>query len=133
MIQSVVRDNFGRKGAQVVEANLEVARRSYDYAHERYAEGFPHRVTAIPGAPRRMVISGTQAFCLGAVMGGCRFVAAYPMTPSTGVIEWMAGHGQRYGVLAKHVEDEIAAICMAIGANHAGVRGMASTSGGAFP
>ncbi len=132
MIQSVVRDNFGRKGAQVVEANLEVARRSYDYAHERYAEGFPHRVTAIAGAPRRMVISGTQAFCLGAVMGGCRFVAAYPMTPSTGVIEWMAGHGQRYGVVAKHVEDEIAAICMAIGANHAGVRGMASTSGGGF-
>ncbi len=131
-VNSVVQDNFRRKGPKVVDANLEVARRSYDYARERYAAGFAYTVEAIPDAPQRMLISGTQAFCLGAVMGGCRFAAAYPMTPSTGIIEWMSGHAQKYGVVAKHVEDEIAAICMAIGANHAGVRGMASTSGGGF-
>jgi len=131
-VQSVIRENFRRKGDKVVDANLEVARRAYDYAHEHYGGDFTYQVEAVPGAPQRMLLSGTQAFCLGAVMGGCRFIAAYPMTPATPVIEWMAGHGQKYGVVAKHAEDEIAAICMAIGANHAGVRGMASTSGGGF-
>jgi 2-oxoglutarate ferredoxin oxidoreductase subunit alpha len=131
-INSVIRDNFRSKGQKVVDANLEVARRSYAHAQERYAAGFEHTVSPIEGAPQRMLVTGNQAFCMGALMGGCRFVAAYPMTPATTIIEWMSGHAIEYGVVTKHVEDEIAAICMAIGANHAGVRGMAATSGGGF-
>jgi 2-oxoglutarate ferredoxin oxidoreductase subunit alpha len=79
-----------------------------------------------------MRITGNQAFALGALAGGCRFVSAYPMTPATSIIEWMARHEHQYGVIAKHAEDEIAAINMAIGANLAGVRAMTSTSGGGF-
>lgn len=131
-IEGVVRDNFRVKGDRVVQGNLEVARRGWEFAHERYASDFGFRVEAIDGAPRRMVMTGNQAFCMGALMGGCRFVAAYPMTPATGIIEWMAGHQDTYGIVTKHVEDEIAAICMAIGANHVGVRAMAATSGGGF-
>jgi len=129
-INGVIRDNFQAKGQQVVNANLEVARKGYAYARERL-DGFAYQVRPLD-APRRMVLTGNQALCLGALVGGCRFVAAYPMTPATGIIEWMAAHQERYGIVTKHVEDEIAAICMAIGANHMGVRGMAATSGGGF-
>jgi 2-oxoglutarate ferredoxin oxidoreductase subunit alpha len=54
------------------------------------------------------------------------------MTPSTSIIEWMARHEHEYGVVAKHAEDEIAAINMAIGANFVGARAMTATSGGGF-
>jgi 2-oxoglutarate ferredoxin oxidoreductase subunit alpha len=54
------------------------------------------------------------------------------MTPATSIIEWMAKHEHEYGVVTKHAEDEIAAICMAIGANFAGARAMTATSGGGF-
>ncbi|MGB9299973.1 MAG: 2-oxoacid:acceptor oxidoreductase subunit alpha, partial [Anaerolineae bacterium] len=65
-------------------------------------------------------------------MAGCKFVAGYPMTPATPILQWMAAHGERYGVVVKHTEDEIAAMMMVIGAAHAGVRAMAPTSGGGF-
>ncbi len=128
---SVIRDNFIKKGQSVVDSNLEVARRAYDYASENYATDFDYRLTSVK-APPRMVINGNQAFCLGAVLGGCRFISAYPMTPATPIFEWMSTHAAKYGIVSKHTEDEIAAISMAIGANHAGVRAMTTTSGGGF-
>ena len=131
-LADVIRKNFKRKGEDVVAANLRVARVAYLYAQERYATGFDWKLQQVPGAPQRMVMSGNQAFSMGALAGGCRFIAAYPMTPATSIIEWLARHGTQFGVVAKHAEDEIAAVCMAIGANFAGVRGMAATSGGGF-
>jgi 2-oxoglutarate ferredoxin oxidoreductase subunit alpha len=128
---SVIRDNFARKGQQVVDTNLATARKAYDFARERYAADFEYKLKSIE-APARMVLNGNQAICLGALLGGCRFVAGYPMTPTTPLLEWMATHADRYGLVMKHAEDEIAAICMAIGANHVGVRGMVATSGGGF-
>jgi 2-oxoglutarate ferredoxin oxidoreductase subunit alpha len=130
-ISGIIRDNFGKKGQKVVDANLAVAQRAYDQARKLYASGFEHKLNPVE-APRRMVLNGNQAFCLGALLGGCRFASAYPMTPASSIIEWWAGHASQYGLVAKHAEDEIAAMCMAIGANHAGVRGMTATSGGGF-
>ncbi len=127
----VIRQNFRRKGGEVVAANLRVARAAYLYAEEHYAAGFAWKLAATPGPPRPLV-AGNQAFALGALAGGCRFVSAYPMTPATTIIEWMAKHEEEYGVVTKHAEDEIAAICMAIGANFAGARAMTATSGGGF-
>jgi len=130
-IANVIRDNFAKKGKPVVDANLEVARKAYDFTHERYAADFKYKLTPIE-APVRMVINGNHALSIGAVMGACRFMSAYPMTPATSIFEWMSTHAAQYGIVTKHAEDEIAAICMAIGANHAGVRGMTATSGGGF-
>lgn len=127
----VIRDNFAKKGQDVVSANLEVAQRACDLAQERYAADFDYKLDPVE-APARMVINGNHAISLGAVLGGCRFMSAYPMTPATSIMEWMATHADRYGLVVKHTEDEIAAICMAIGANFAGVRGMTATSGGGF-
>lgn len=131
-IMSVIEDNFRKKGREVVDGNLRVSQAAHDLARDRYAAGFAWKLEAIPGAPRRMVINGNQAFALGALLGGCRFVAGYPMTPGSPVLEWMAANSARYGVVTKHAEDEIAAACMVTGAALAGVRAMAPTSGGGF-
>jgi len=131
-LADVIRANFKRKGADVVAANLRVARAAYQYALAKYATGFGWKLRPVADAPKRMVMSGNQAFCLGALAGGCRFIAAYPMTPSTSIIEWMTRHAERFGIVTKHAEDEIGAICMAIGANLVGARGMVATSGGGF-
>jgi len=130
-VASVIRDNFAKKGQLVVDTNLEVARKAYDFARERYADDFDYKLERVE-APPRMVINGNQAICLGALLGGCRFISAYPMTPATSIFEWLSVHAARYGLVTKHTEDEIAAILMATGANHVGVRAMTVTSGGGF-
>lgn len=128
----IIRTNFQRKGPEVVAANLRVARAAYIYAQERYASDFEWKLEKLADAPERMVMSGNAAFALGALAGGCRFISAYPMTPATSIIEWLAKHEHEYGVVTKHAEDEIAAVCMAIGASFVGARAMTATSGGGF-
>jgi len=131
-LADVIRDNFRSKGDDVVAANLRVARTAYLYAQERYASDFEWKLEQVPDASQRMVMSGNQAFALGALAAGCRFMSAYPMTPATSIIEWLAKHEHKFGVVTKHAEDEIAAVCMAIGANFVGARAMTATSGGGF-
>jgi 2-oxoglutarate ferredoxin oxidoreductase subunit alpha len=130
-LQSVVRDNFARKGQAVVDGNLAAVEAGYSEA-QRYAGDYPFKLQRIAAAPRRMAISGTEAFAMGALAGGCRFVCGYPMTPGSIALHWMAAHSQEYGVAIKHTEDEIAAINMAIGAAHVGARALVPTSGGGF-
>lgn len=130
-ILGVIADNFGKKGAAIVEANERVARAAYTLAREQYAEAFAREMPARE-APPRLVIDANHAFAMGALMSGCQFVAGYPMTPASSVLEYMAQHGPDWGVAVKHAEDEIAAINMCVGAAHAGVRAMTSTSGGGF-
>ena len=132
VMASVIEDNFGKKGAEAVEGNLRVAEAAYRFARDNYADRFDYELGRIKDAPSRMLINGNEALALGALLGGCKFVAGYPMTPATSILQWMAGHGERYGVVVKHTEDEIAAILMLIGAAHVGVRAMAPTSGGGF-
>lgn len=130
-MESVIQDNFGAKGPDVVESNLAVVRAAHDLARERYAKDFRYKLRPLD-APPRMLVSGNEAISLGALVGGCRFVSAYPMTPATSVVEWMAALPPELGVVTKHAEDEIAAACMAIGAAYAGARALTATSGGGF-
>lgn len=130
-LESVIRDNFARKGQAVVDGNLAAVAVGYQEGR-KHAADFPFKLKRIPGAPRRMVVNGTQAFSLGALAGGCRFVAGYPMTPGSPVLHWMAAHAAHHGVVTKHTEDEIAAVNMAIGAAHMGARVLVPTSGGGF-
>jgi 2-oxoglutarate ferredoxin oxidoreductase subunit alpha len=130
-IVSVVDDNFRRKGDAVVQANRRVAQEAYDQARERFGAAFPWKLEAKAG-PRRLSITGNQAFAMGALAAGCKFVAGYPMTPATTILEYMARHSAAWGIVTKHAESETAAINMVVGAAHAGVRAMAPTSGGGF-
>jgi len=130
-MQDVIRQNFARKGQAVVDGNLAAVEAGYQEGRKCVAD-FPFKLERIPDAPPRMVVNGTQAFSLGALAGGCRFVSGYPMTPGSPVLHWMAAHAASYGVATKHTEDEIAAINMAIGAAHMGARALVPTSGGGF-
>jgi 2-oxoglutarate ferredoxin oxidoreductase subunit alpha len=79
-----------------------------------------------------MLVSGNNAVSLGAVAAGLRFYSAYPMSPSTSIMEALAALGDEAGLVVEQAEDEIAAINMAIGASYAGARAMTGTSGGGF-
>jgi len=69
---------------------------------------------------------------MGGAAAGVKFYCAYPMSPSTGVLHWMAAHASKAGIMVRQVEDEIGVINMAIGAAQAGCRAMCATSGGGF-
>jgi 2-oxoglutarate ferredoxin oxidoreductase subunit alpha len=80
----------------------------------------------------QMLISGSKAVALGAIAAGLRFYSAYPMSPSTVIMETLASKADEAGIVVEQAEDEIAAINMAIGASYAGARAMTGTSGGGF-
>jgi 2-oxoglutarate ferredoxin oxidoreductase subunit alpha len=131
-ILGVIARNFSRKGRETAESNVRVAEAAYAMARREYASTFHRRINP-PVVPEQLLLmNGNQAFALGALAGGCRFISAYPMTPATTIVEWLAALPSEYGVVCKHTEDEIAAVCMAIGASFAGARGMTATSGGGF-
>jgi 2-oxoglutarate/2-oxoacid ferredoxin oxidoreductase subunit alpha len=83
-------------------------------------------------AGKKLLINGNQAIGLGAIASGCKFYSAYPMTPSTSIMDYLASKMQEAQIVVEQAEDEIAAIMMAIGASYAGVRAMTGTSGGGF-
>jgi len=129
MAASVLADTFKHKGDAVVEQNVRVARAGYDYAKDISVPlGYEWDYTRI----KRPFITGNEAFALGAVAAGCKFYSAYPMTPASSILHWMAAHGAKCGVVVKQCEDELAVVNIAIGAGHAGVRAMCGTSGGGF-
>jgi len=85
-----------------------------------------------PPAPRsgsRWLISGNQAAGYGAIRGGVRFVAAYPITPATEVLEWLAPSLAEVGGVLVQAEDELASINMIIGASFGGVPSLTATAG----
>ncbi len=81
---------------------------------------------------RSILINGNEAVALGALASGCKFYSAYPMTPSTSIMNYLAAKMNDAEIVVEQAEDEIAAINMAIGASYAGARAMTGTSGGGF-
>jgi len=131
-LRDMVSATFARKGEKIVQANYEAIDRGYAYVVEHYGE-FPHlKVAPVSEPKRRLTMEGDNAAAFGALAGGCRFLAAYPITPASMVMEWMAKEAHKVGGIVVQAEDEMSAVLMAIGANYAGARGMTSTSGPGF-
>src|SRR5262252_1511131 len=128
-LEAVIARQFKKKGDAVVAENVGIARGGYDYAAKNF-QAFPFR------APRleqpKGIVTGNQATAMGGVAAGVKFYAAYPMSPSTGVLMWMAAHARQLGIMVRQVEDEIGVMNMVIGAAHTGCRAMCATSGGGF-
>jgi 2-oxoglutarate ferredoxin oxidoreductase subunit alpha len=128
-LEDVIREQFKKKGDSVIAENVGVARAGYDYA----ASHFAAFANALPKTENRYaILSGNTAMAMGGAAAGVKFYCAYPMSPSTGVLHWMAAHARKAGIMVRQVEDEIGVINMTIGAAHAGVRAMCATSGGGF-
>jgi 2-oxoglutarate ferredoxin oxidoreductase subunit alpha len=129
ILASVLRDHFGT--GNVGEDNVKAARAGYEYSRREFKGEFSHPLSPINGA-KRLLLTGNDAISLGAIAAGCKFMAAYPMTPVTSIMEYMAARSKDLDLVMVHAEDEIAAINMAIGAAYAGVRAMTATSGSGF-
>ncbi len=129
LLDEIIRDTFRKKGDEIIQANIRAAAAGRDYAVKN-CSSCSFSVSPSPG--RKMLIAGNEAIGLGAVASGCKFYSAYPMTPSTGIMNYIAGKEAEYGIIVEQAEDEIAAINMALGASFAGVRAMTGTSGGGF-
>jgi 2-oxoglutarate ferredoxin oxidoreductase subunit alpha len=128
-LETVVARQFKKKGEAVVVENIAIARAGYDYAAQNFT-AFPWKAPL--GAKPLGVITGNQATAMGGAAAGVKFYAAYPMSPSTGVLMWMAAHARQLGIMVRQVEDEIGVMNMIIGAAHTGCRAMCATSGGGF-
>jgi 2-oxoglutarate ferredoxin oxidoreductase subunit alpha len=77
-------------------------------------------------------LSGTEGIGFGAIAGGCNFISSYPMSPSTGVLTFLAKQSQTFGICVEQAEDEIAALQMGLGVWYGGGRAITTTSGGGF-
>ncbi len=128
-VESAFQDIWGDKKPQVVEENVRAARLGAEAVEK--TGGSLHLGIGFTNEPRYLM-TGNEAVALGALAAGVRFHAQYPMTPASSILHWMAAHGPQHGVVVKQVEDELAAMNMAVGAGHAGVRSMVATSGGGF-
>ncbi|HTW91142.1 MAG TPA: 2-oxoacid:acceptor oxidoreductase subunit alpha [bacterium] len=84
------------------------------------------------GDKERPLLSGNEAIALGAVAAGLDIFFAYPMTPASSILTFLAGKAREFGIVAVHPENEIAVMNMAIGAATAGARAMVASSGGGF-
>jgi 2-oxoglutarate ferredoxin oxidoreductase subunit alpha len=131
LLADVLREEFGRHGDKTVEGNLAAARAGYEYASQHLADRTSPRV-ASRGPTERIMMTGNEAVALGAMVAGCKFVAGYPMTPTTSILEYIAEKGRRFNIPVVQAEDEISAANMVVGAAYAGVRAMTATSGGGF-
>lgn len=131
ILGQVLKEVFSKRGEEIVENNIKAARAGYDFMQKNYKD-FCLSPLKSGRSDKKMLISGNESLSLGAMAAGCKFISAYPMTPSTGIITYLAGKAKQYGLVAEQAEDEIAAINMAVGASFAGVRAMVATSGGGF-
>lgn len=111
--------------SDLVEINLAAIQKGYDLVAANY--GFPLAQTA-----DHLLLSGNTAIGLGAVAAGIRFYSAYPMSPSTSLLDFFNAQSLTMAIAVEQAEDEIAAINMAIGASYAGATAMTGTSGGGF-
>lgn len=123
---SVIEELFAKKGDKVVDLNRQAFQKGFDYYKEKFAKSYP---LPVPTSNELYLVSGNEMTGLGALLGGCRYLSAYPITPATEIMYWLLHHLPKYGGRVVQMEDEIAACIMAIGANYAGVRAATSTSG----
>lgn len=79
-----------------------------------------------------LLLTGNHAIALGAVVGGVRAYYAYPMTPSSSILSYLASIADKTGMLVKQIEDEISVANMAVGSMFAGARTLIGTAGGGF-
>lgn len=129
VFQNVVTDIFGRKGEEVVAKNMQAIQRGRSAIAEQIGDRVGSWELAPADGKRRMFMIGNDAVALGALAAGARFMAAYPITPASEIMEYMIKKLPLVGGTVIQTEDEIAAATMAIGSNYGGVRAFTASAG----
>lgn len=130
-LESVLKSTFRNKEKKVISSNLIAAKAGYKYVTEQFKKQITQSF-ASKQKHSNILLNGVEAVALGALASDCKFMSGYPMTPSSGILQYFASKSIDMGVVFEHAEDEIAALNMVIGASYAGVRSMTATSGGGF-
>lgn len=131
-LADVVQMMFGKKSAGVVTLNTNVLMAGYNAVTEAQRKSFSWKIVPTQHGRKMALMTGNDALALGAMQAGCQLFSAYPMTPASSILHFLAEHGPKNGMVVRHAEDEIAAVHNAIGAAYTGVRAMTATSGGGF-
>ncbi|MHC4087256.1 MAG: 2-oxoacid:acceptor oxidoreductase subunit alpha [Planctomycetota bacterium] len=132
-ISEYVKQFFSAKSEDIVHKNLVAAKEGYNLgAGLANSSKINIDIRNDVDIKDQILLNGTEAVALGAIAGGCNFISTYPMSPSTGVLVFLAKRAKDFSIIAEQAEDEIAAINMAIGAWYTGARAMVTTSGGGF-
>lgn len=133
LVSQMIKQQFANKEPEVAEMNIACATAGFQYVIDHYSDHIVPILNATqPPATPPAVLDANTAFSLGAVEADCRFYAAYPMSPSSSVVEILAGWQDKTGIVVRHAEDEVGVINEALGASFAGVRSAVGTSGGGF-
>jgi 2-oxoglutarate/2-oxoacid ferredoxin oxidoreductase subunit alpha len=129
VFQEVIEEKFGRKGQQVVEKNMQAIKAGAEYIKQQLGDQIKTMQLEKADGKKRMFMIGNDAIALGALAGGARFMAAYPITPASEIMEYLIKKLPTVGGTVIQTEDEIAACTMAIGANYGGVRAFTASAG----
>jgi len=132
LVQDAMKSIFKGKSEEIINKNIDAARAGFDFSSANFKLD-KFKLGTVAGSPRdTLLMNGNEAIALAAIRAGCKFYSAYPMSPSTSIMDMMAHSAAKFNIVVEQAEDEIAAINMVIGASFAGVRSMAATSGGGF-
>ena len=121
----ILKAVFSAEMDREAQANLKIARRGYDETQQLL------RIDPVSGQPLPF-ITGNEALSQGLIKAGLNAYVAYPMTPSSGILHYMASTADKSGVMALHLESEISVIMAALGFAYAGKKSAVGTSGGGF-
>ncbi len=129
----VIRKMFSHKGDVIVQKNTAAIAKGYELGKDLLkTKKIVLDLERDPKTKEEILVNGAEAVGLGALGGGCDFLASYPMSPATGVMVFLAHQTEDFDIVVEQAEDEICAINMALGASYAGARAMVTTSGGGF-
>ncbi|PCF83791.1 2-oxoacid:acceptor oxidoreductase subunit alpha [Staphylococcus delphini] len=127
--EALITNMFEKKGEKVVDLNIQALNEGYRLMQKQMGEvNGDFELEESSGVPHLYMI-GNDAIGLGAISAGSRFMAAYPITPASEVMEYMIDNLPKVGGSVIQTEDEIAAATMAIGANYGGVRAFTASAG----
>ncbi len=126
-----IRSQFAHKPPEIAEQNVAAATKGSEFAREAHCD-FPYKLALRSDAREHVLADGNESIGLGALAAGIGLYCAYPMTPSSALLHFMATFGDDNGVVVKHTEDEIAAMNMVLGGAFGGARSMCATAGGGF-
>ncbi|MEB3102647.1 2-oxoacid:acceptor oxidoreductase subunit alpha [Ferviditalea candida] len=129
VFNKAVEEEYGRKGAAIVEKNIEAVRKGAQFILDQAGGPLEEFTLAAPDGRQKLFMIGNEALALGALAAGCRFMSAYPITPASEIMEYLIKYLPKFGGTVIQTEDEIAAVTMAIGANYGGVRSFTASAG----
>jgi 2-oxoglutarate ferredoxin oxidoreductase subunit alpha len=133
-IEKALSGLFKGRKAKLVPDNMLAIKKGFEYVQSLQLNGssvvdqFPYRLEAQPDSPAQMIMSGTTAVALGKLKAGCKMQTYYPITPASDESVYLESQQKQYGINVVQCEDEIASVCMAVGAALTGTRTATSTS-----